>query len=135
MSATRLPGATPSRSITRSASPWASRVFSSEYVGEVMPATGRSGAGKTTGAPCAPACAGPARSRPSAIHNRARRDLVTVEPAVLAQEGEAATGALPRPLEHAGQLGEGGMRGHRDYAHAYGPLARRGVTIAMGSAG
>src|SRR5262252_4079167 len=100
-----------------------------------MLATGRSGMGKTRGVPCAPACAGPARSRPSAIHNRARRDLVTVEAAVLTQEGEAATRVLHRQLEHAGQLGEGGMRRHRDHTHADGPLARRGVTIAMGPAG
>src|SRR5215510_15699463 len=100
-----------------------------------MLATGRSGAGKTTGAPCAPACAGLARSRPSAIHNRARRDLVTVETAVLTQEGEAATRVLHRQLEHAGQFGEGGMRRHRDHTHADGPLAWRGVAIAMGPAG
>src|SRR5215472_987969 len=100
-----------------------------------MLATGRSGAGKTRGAPCAPASAELAKSTPSAIHNRARRDLVTVEAAALAQEGEAATRVLHRQLEHAGQLGEGGMRRHRDHTHADGPLARCSVTIAMGPAG
>src|SRR6266496_6754515 len=47
MSATRCPGLMPSRSMTRSASPWPSRVFSLEYSGDTMPATGRSGAGKS----------------------------------------------------------------------------------------
>src|SRR5260370_1008045 len=47
MSATRWPGLMPSRSMTRSASPWPSRVFSLEYSGDTMPATGRSGAGKS----------------------------------------------------------------------------------------
>src|SRR4029450_2663325 len=53
----------PRRFMTRSASPWPSRVFSSEYVGEVMPATGRSGAGKTSapGLSCASADAKPVR--------------------------------------------------------------------------
>src|SRR5215467_9886565 len=100
-----------------------------------MLATGRSGMGKTPSAPGDAASAGLARSRLSATHSRAWRDLVTVEAAVLTQEGEAATRVLHRQLEHAGQLGEGGMRRYRDHAHADGPLARRGVTIAMGPAG
>src|SRR5215831_3907981 len=45
MSATLTPGAIPSRSITRSASPWRSRVASSEYSAEMIAATGRSGFG------------------------------------------------------------------------------------------
>src|SRR5499427_9634601 len=99
-----------------------------------MLATGRSGAGKTPGVPDDAPSAGLARSRLSATHSRAWRDLVTVEAAVLTQEGEAAARVLHRDLQHTGQLGEGRMRRHRDHAHADGPLARRGVTIAVGAA-
>src|SRR5258705_8638070 len=51
MSATRWLGLILRRFKTRSASPWLSRVFSSEYSGEMMLATGRSGAGKAD-VPC-----------------------------------------------------------------------------------
>src|SRR5215813_14624532 len=65
-----------------------------------MLATGRSGVGKTSGsgAPCAAASAGLTRSRPSATHRRAWRDLVL--------RIGSADKLLPLPVQGEGR-GEG----------------------------
>src|SRR5262245_57562500 len=72
MSATRTPAVTPSRSSTRSASRWRSRVASSEKTGEMMAATGRSGAGNP---PPAPRVARPRAATIAATRSRQRGGL------------------------------------------------------------
>src|SRR2546428_3435427 len=123
MSATRTPGVIPSRSRTRSASRLPSRVASSEKTGEMMPATGRSGAGNPAPAAIAArltaaAIAATRRCQDGAVTRGAYRSCASPSGRLRRRSlaGETAEKELPQALLH--------LFGHLDPTDVGGHLLR-----------
>src|SRR5215470_160950 len=110
MSAILIPGATASRSMTRSASPWRSRSASVEYADETIGATGRSTGGKRACSASGEETAQTVAS-PAATTKQARQIELTLRPRRVASPSGARRLSPPRGQQH------------RDDRHAVDDLA------------